>query len=136
MDQKISTNGDLTFSAAILSVFICILFGANAVAIKISLSGLGVFTTAGLRFGIAAVTIFLWAKVTKKSFAIKRGQGLQLLFFTLTFVAQLSFFYIGVSRTKASHASLLSNLMPFFILLLAHFFIREIVLPKRNSWEF
>jgi len=41
MDQKISTSGELTFSAAILSAFICILFGANAVAIKISLSGLG-----------------------------------------------------------------------------------------------
>jgi len=114
MNQKISTNGELTFSAAILSAFLCALFGANAVAIKISLSGLGVFTTAGFRFSIAAAVIFLWAKVTRKSFAIKSGQGLQLLVFTLTFIVQLSLFYVGVSRTTASHATLLSNLLPFF----------------------
>jgi len=132
MNQKISTNGELTFSAAILSAFLCALFGANAVAIKISLTGLGVFTTAGFRFSIAAAVIFLWAKVTRKSFAIKSGQGLQLLVFTLTFIVQLSLFYIGVSRTKASHATLLSNLLPFFILFFAHYFIPEERITKRK----
>ncbi len=132
MNQKISTNGELTFSATILSAFLCTLFGANAVAVKISLSGLGVFTTAGFRFSIAAAAIFLWAKVTRKSFAIKRGQGFQLLVFTLMFIVQLSLFYVGVSRTKASHATLLSNLLPFFILFFAHFFIPEDRITKRK----
>ncbi len=132
MNQKISTNGELTFSATILSAFLCTLFGANAVAVKISLSGLGVFTTAGFRFSIAAAAIFLWAKVTRKSFAIKRGQGFQLLVFTLMFIVQLSLFYVGVSRTKASHATLLSNLLPFFILFFAHFFIPEERITKRK----
>ena len=56
-------NKDLSFWAAVFTVCICMLFGANAVAIKISLEGIGVFTTAGIRFGVASITIFLWAKI-------------------------------------------------------------------------
>lgn len=132
MDPNISANRELTLPAAFLSAFICSLFGANAVAIKISLSGLGVFTTAGIRFSVAATAIFLWAKATKKSFSINRGQKPQLLFFTLTFILQLSLFYFGVSRTQASHATLLSNLLPFFILFFAHFFIPGDRITKRK----
>ncbi|MBW1748279.1 MAG: EamA/RhaT family transporter, partial [Deltaproteobacteria bacterium] len=54
-------NQELSLLAGIFTVCLCSLFGANAVAIKISLSGLGVFTTAGLRFSLAAVTVFIWA---------------------------------------------------------------------------
>ena len=41
--------------AALLMAVLCMLFGANAVAVKISLTGLGVFTTAGLRFAVASL---------------------------------------------------------------------------------
>ena len=54
MNEPISTSQDLSFSACVFTACLCTLFGANAVAIKISLAGLGVFTTAGLRFAIAA----------------------------------------------------------------------------------
>ena len=57
MQAEPFSNQDLSFPAAFFTVCLCTLFGANAVAIKISLAGLGVFTTAGLRFGIAAVAI-------------------------------------------------------------------------------
>jgi len=67
-------NQELPFLAAIFTVFLCALFGANAVAIKISLSGLGVFTTAGLRFSMASVAVFIWARITGRSFHIKKGQ--------------------------------------------------------------
>lgn len=52
MKAEASSNQDLSFPAAVFTLCLCTLFGANAVAIKISLSGLGVFTTAGLRFGM------------------------------------------------------------------------------------
>ncbi|MCD4787301.1 MAG: EamA/RhaT family transporter, partial [Desulfobacterales bacterium] len=61
-------NNELSFLACSYSVFLCIIFGANAVAIKISLFGLGVFTTAGLRFTIASIAICLWAKASGLSF--------------------------------------------------------------------
>ena len=116
-------NQDLPFLAAIFTSILCIVFGANAVAIKISLSGLGVFTTAGLRFGMAAFLIFFWAKITGRSFSIKKGQAHQLLIISLFFTFQLSLLYFGLNKTNASRGTLLINLQPFFVLFLAHYFI-------------
>ena len=41
----------------------------------------------------------------------------------MVFMIQLSLFYLGLSKTHASRGTLLVNLQPFFVLLLAHFFI-------------
>ena len=73
MSNQQPTNEDISFAAGIFIVFLCILFGSNAVAIKITFSGLGVFTTAAIRFGIAAVAIFIWAKVTGRKTKLKKG---------------------------------------------------------------
>ena len=116
-------NQDLPLLAAIFTSFLCIVFGANAVAIKMSLSGLGVFTTAGLRFGMAAFIIFFWAKITGRSFNIKKGQAHQLLIISVFFTFQLSLLYFGLNKTNASRGTLLINLQPFFVLFLAHYFI-------------
>ena len=123
MTENTPNNQDLPFLAAIFTSFLCIVFGANAVAIKISLSGLGAFTTAGLRFGMATFIIFLWAKITRRSFNIKRGQAHQLLIISVLFTLQLSLLYFGLSKTNASRGTLLINLQPFFVLFLAHYFI-------------
>jgi drug/metabolite transporter (DMT)-like permease len=108
------------------------LFGANAVAIKISLEGLGVFTTAGIRFGIASVAIFLWARFTGRSFEIKTEQVFQLIVIAIIFTAQLSLFYLGLSKSNASRGTLLVNFQPFFTLFLAHFFIPDDRITKRK----
>ena len=62
MSEHQPSNEELTFAAGLSAIFLCILFGSNAVAIKITFSGLGVFTTAAIRFGIAAVAIFCGLK--------------------------------------------------------------------------
>ena len=125
-------NKDFSLLAAAFTVFICMLFGANAVAIKISLEGIGVFTTAGLRFGIASITIFLWAKITGRSFKIKKEQFLQLFVISIIFTIQLSLFYLGLSKSNASRGTLLVNFQPFFTLFLAHFFIPGDRITKRK----
>ena len=125
-------NKDFSFLAASFTVFICMLFGANAVAIKISLEGLGVFTTAGIRFGIASVAIFLWARITGRSFEIKKEQFYQLIVIAIVFTVQLSLFYLGLSKSNASRGTLLVNFQPFFTLFLAHFFIPGDRITKRK----
>jgi len=125
MTEQKSGNQDLPFLAVVFTTLLCALFGANAVAIKISLSGLGVFTTAGLRFGIASIAVSFWAKATGKTFRIRKGQACQLLLISMVFTVQLSLFYLGLSKTLASRGTLLVNLQPFFVLLLAHFFIAD-----------
>lgn len=123
MSQKIIQNGELDLSAALFSVFLCILFGANAVAIKISLVGMGPFTVAGLRFSMAAMLIFLWTRATKRDLSMAPGQFLPMVTLSIIFAVQLSLFYLGLSRSNASRGTLLANLQPFFTLFLAHFFI-------------
>jgi drug/metabolite transporter (DMT)-like permease len=123
MTKNTPRNNELSFLACIYSVFLCIIFGANAVAIKISLCGLGVFTTAGLRFTIASTAICLWAKTSGLSFNIRKGQIYQLFVIGMIFTVQLSLFYLGLSKTNASRGTLVVNILPVFVLFLAHFFL-------------
>ena len=116
-------NDDMTVRAAALTIFLCILFGANTVAIKLCLTGLGPFTAAGIRFVIAALAIYIWARLKKASLALNREQLGQMLILAAIFVVQLSCFYLGMGRTTASHGALISNVLPFIVLVLAHFFI-------------
>ncbi|MGD9105261.1 MAG: DMT family transporter [Desulfobacterales bacterium] len=125
-------NQELSFLAAVFTVCLCVLFGANAVAIKISLSGLGVFTTAGIRFSMASAAIFLWARITGRSFKIRSGQALQLLIISMVFTVQLSLFYLGLSKSNASRGTLMVNIQPFFTLFLAHYFIPGDRITKRK----
>ncbi len=132
MSEHQPSNQELTLAAGLFTVFLCILFGSNAVAIKISFAGLGVFTTAAIRFGVAAVAIFIWAKVTGRSTVLKKGQVFQVLIFSSLFTIQLSLFYLGLSKSNASRGTLLANLVPFFILFLAHFFIEGDRITKQK----
>ncbi|MGD9058634.1 MAG: DMT family transporter [Desulfobacterales bacterium] len=116
-------NPDFTFVAGILSVFLCAVFGSNAVAIKLAFAGLGVFTTAAIRFSVAALAIFVWASATGQTIGLKKGQLHQVLILAALFAVQLSMFYFGLSKSNASRGTLIANLLPFWILFLAHFFI-------------
>ena len=117
------SNQEISFASGVFTVFLCMIFGSNAVAVKLAFSGMGVFTTASIRFAVAASVIFLWARFTGRTIALKKGQMHQILVFSSLFTVQLSLFYLGLSKSNASRGTLLSNLLPFFILFLAHFFI-------------
>jgi drug/metabolite transporter (DMT)-like permease len=122
-NQAVMANSELPLGPAAFSIFLSVLFGANAVAVKISLQGLGVFSTAGLRFSLAAVAITLWAVFTGQSLRIDRVQARQLFVLSLFFISQIALFYLGLNLTTASHGTLIGNLQPFVVLVLAHYFI-------------
>ena len=123
MENQNLHNPDISFLAGFFSVFLCVIFGSNAVAIKMAFAGLGVFTTAAIRFAIAALALLTWAAVTRQAIALKKGQFHQVLILAALFVIQLSMFYFGLSQSNASRGTLLANLVPFWVLFLAHFFI-------------
>jgi drug/metabolite transporter (DMT)-like permease len=110
-------------SFALLAAFLSIAFGANAVAIKMSLAGLGPFTNAGLRFTLASVTLYLYARLTRRPLKVDRAQLRNLFYLTVLFILQFSFMYHGIDKSNASRATLMINLQPLFVLFLAHFFI-------------
>ena len=71
----------------------------------------------------SSIAIFLCAIATKRPLLLKKGQAHQLLILSLLFTVQLGLFYLGLSKTSASRGTLMINLQPFFVLLLAHYFI-------------
>lgn len=120
-----SQNPPFSTVAALSAGCLCILFGANAVAIKISLAGLGTFTSAAIRFTVAALAITGWALATRRPLKLKKGQVRQVAVISLAFTTQLSLFYLGLSRTYASRGTLIANVQPFVLLILAHLFIAD-----------
>lgn len=123
----------MTVRASALTIFICILFGANPVAIKFCLTGIGAFTAVGVRFSIAAIVIFAWSKYKKIPLALNRKQLGQVGILAVIFVVQLSCFYLGMSKSTASHGALISNILPFMVLVMAHFFIPgDTFTPKKG----
>jgi drug/metabolite transporter (DMT)-like permease len=119
-------SGELPPGAALFTVFLCMLFGANVVAIKISFLGVGVFTTAFLRFFIASVAIFFWARWRGVNLRIASRQQLHsLMLVGMIFFLQMSGMYLGQNLTTASHGALLANLLPFIVMILAHFFLED-----------
>lgn len=106
------------------TILLMIMFGASAVAGKYILTGFGEYTAAGMRFLLASVVIFLWAKITKKKLKISSQQLFEMTFFALILFVQIGLFNHGLKHTPASRAILIVNLQPFFVLILAHIFIK------------
>jgi drug/metabolite transporter (DMT)-like permease len=102
---------------------LAVLFGANVVAIKVSLRGLGPLTASGLRFTIAAFIVTIWALLTKRTLRLRPGQWRHLAVLVPLYTAQMALFYLGTGLTHASRATLLGNLQPFLVLLMAHYFL-------------
>ena len=123
MERQTINNQDFSFLVGIFTAFLCVIFGSNTVAVKFSFSGLGVFTTAAIRFSISSIAIYIWARATGQSLMLKKGQFGQVLILAALFAVQLSMFYFGLSKSNASRGALITNLLPFWILFLAHFFI-------------
>ena len=110
MTEDMPVTRELPFLAAVFSSMLCIVFGSNAVAIKISLSGLGAFTTAGLRFAMASLAIYLWARLTGRSFILRKGQMRQILIVAALFTVQLSLLYLGLTKTNASPSTTITSI--------------------------
>ena len=133
MTYNYSNDQGLPFLAAIYTSLICISFGSNAVAIKMTLKGMGPLTTAGIRFGITAVAIYFWARLTRRNIAIRKEQLFPVLITSVLFTVELALLYLGLSKTNASRGTLLINLQPFMVLFLAHIFIPEERITKKNT---
>jgi len=71
------------------------------------------------------MVILLWALLTGKPVRVSFYQFKLMVILGLVFYVQLSLFYLGLSRTTASHGTLIANILPFVVLVLAHHFIEE-----------
>ncbi len=124
-----------SLKATFFVVLLCTIFGASVVAMKVTFSGIGPFTAAGFRFSIASTVIIIWALATGRSFKLRPGQWQKLVPLGIIFIVHLSTVYLGLDKTNASRASLLINIQPFFVLILAHFFIPNDRITKNKIFS-
>jgi drug/metabolite transporter (DMT)-like permease len=123
MAPPATQDAPLSPSTALFVVFLFLLWGGNVVAVKVGLRGLPPLSMAGLRFILAGVLLAVWMHLQNIPFDLDRREVFHHTLNGLSFTVQIALFYIGVKHTSASHASLLINSNPFFVLLLAHFFV-------------
>ena len=116
-------NHDITLKAIPLVLLVALLWGGNAVAMKVALRYMPPFVLAGIRFGLGAIIIWFWAHIKNIDIGIKKQDVVGLIILSLLFSAQICTFNLGTKYTTAGRSSVLINVNPFFIAILAHFFI-------------
>ncbi|HID55371.1 TPA: DMT family transporter [Candidatus Poribacteria bacterium] len=132
MKKKIPSEG-LDLRAISLIMLLSLLWGGNSPAMKIALRDMQPFILAGLRFTLAVMAVWGWAIYRGIPLSLKKGELLPLIILALFFAAQISSFNVGTHLSLASRASLLINAHPFFVALMAHFFIPSDRLTFRKA---
>ncbi len=114
---------DVNVKAVLLLLLLACLWGGNAVAVKTGLIYTRPFLLAGFRFALGALVIGIWGIFNRIDLKPRRGEIPFLVILSLIFAAQICTFTLGVDLTLAGRASLFINTYPFFVAVLAHFFI-------------
>ncbi|MCD8097502.1 MAG: DMT family transporter [Lachnospiraceae bacterium] len=126
---------------ALLANICCALWGSAFPSIKVGYAWLDISRTsdqivfAGLRFTLAGIQLFaLYPLLYRRVCRLKRGMyskafGLGMV---QTFL-QYFFFYIGMSNITGVKGSIISAANSFFVIVLAHFFVRGEQLNLRKS---
>ena len=104
-------------------LFLALMWGGNASAIKLSLKSFQPIAVAAIRFTFGLIVIVSWAGLNKIPFLPKRSHLSRLVLLGTVFVIQILAFNWGTKLTDAGRASLLLNTHPLLIALMSHFFI-------------
>lgn len=115
-----------------MAVILSIIFGSNALAIKVSLIGIPPAASAAIRFIIASLIFYAYAKFKKIELAMTAKQWGHVAVLGFLFGVQFTIFYAGVDYTTVSRAAILMNTQPFFVAILAHFFLVDDRLNPRK----
>ena len=107
-----------------IALFLALLWGGLAPAIKISLWGVPPLGAAWLRFAIGMVAIGLWAALVERvPLRPTRREMPHLLALGVLFALQIATMNIGTMYTSAGHSSTLLSAYPLFVALFAHWLV-------------
>ena len=120
-------------------IFLMVAFwSGNYIAGKIALRELSPLFLAGLRIGLAGVTmlpLYMWERVRKKDRSLTvaaRYDVVRLLALGLFGVTLNQFFFIvGLSRTSVAHAAILIGLTPIQVLIIARLRGQELITARK-----
>ena len=112
----------LDLKAVAILTGLCMLWGFNAVTIKISNAGIAPVFSAGIRSVIAVIALAIWMRAKKVPlFPSNLSDGMVI---GLLFGGEFACLYASLLYTTASSAWILLYATPFFHAVGAHFFLR------------
>ncbi len=114
-------------------LFLAMLWGGNAVSLKIGLQEFSPFASAGLRFTIGLVLIASWALANGISIKPKRHEYLRLFLTAILFITQIAALNVGADFTRAGRTAVMTNTYPLFVALIAHFVVPGDHMTRRKA---
>ena len=112
----------LDLKAVALLTVLCMLWGFNGVAIKVSNAGIAPIFCAGIRSVIAVLGLAVWMKVNRMR--LFPGKVLDGLVVGIMFGVEFALLFSSLLYTTVSSAWILLYSTPFFHTLGAHYFLR------------
>ena len=116
-------NERITPRAGALALLTAVLWGGNALSIKIALAGAPPIALAGIRFFVGGVVILLWARWNRIPLRLEAADRRGFTGLLMIFLSQILLLNEGTNHTLASRSSVLMSAYPFFTALFAHLFI-------------
>lgn len=117
--------------AAAMMVLLTFSWGLNQVAVKVSNIGFNPVFSVLVRSAIGAVLVLLWCRYRKISvFRADGTLGAGILAGVL-FGAEFVLIFLGLDHTSAARGALMINMMPFWVLLGAHFLLGERITARK-----
>lgn len=126
-------DGPLSPKAVGLALFLCLLWGGLAPAIKVALRGLPPITLAGLRFGLGLAIVALWAKSAGVRLSPTREEAPHLVAIGAIFFVQITLLNVGTDLTTASHSSVFLFTYPIFVAAFARLALGERLTPLKAA---
>ena len=114
-------------------LFLAMLWGGNAVSLKIGLQEFSPFASAGLRFTIGLVLIASWASANGISIKPQRHEYLRLFLTAILFITQIAALNVGADFTRAGRTAVMTNTYPLFVALIAHFVVPGDYMTRRKA---
>lgn len=113
----------LDIPAVTLCLLTAMIWGGNAVAVKLGLIDVPPFRLTWMRFFVGGLTILGWALWSKASLRFHREELWAAFSIGVLFSVQIGMFLWGTNLTTAGHAVVLVNVYPVHVMLLAHLFV-------------
>ena len=114
-------------------LFLAMLWGGNAVSLKIGLQEFSPFASAGLRFTIGLVLIASWASANGIPIKPQRHELLRLFLTGILFITQIAALNVGADFTRAGRTAVMTNTYPLFVALIAHFVVPGDYMTRRKA---
>ena len=111
--------------AALLAVFINVLWGGNPVAVKVALEWLPPLWTGFFRFVLGVLTVALYALWRGIALWPNPAEWRSLWLLAVMFAVQITIMNVGYDMTSASVSVVIQATFPLFVALMAHFYLDD-----------